>query len=269
MANAEFRFHGELNDFLPPARRHRPFPHAVTRRASLKDVIEALGVPHTEVDVIVVDGVSVGFEQLLDGAAGEAPRVAVYPWSLTPPLDRVHHLRPRPPRPPRWVLDVHLGRLAGYLRLLGFDCRYRNDMEDPELAACAAAEGRVLLTRDRRLLRRKCLTLAHFVRADTPRRQLEEVCRVFDLFDAFAPFTRCSHCNGLLAPVPKARVAHRLKPLTQRYVERFLECAGCGRLYWHGSHMARMRELVAELERGRPEARTAFPVSVAPPLSSR
>ncbi|MDN3520157.1 Mut7-C RNAse domain-containing protein [Halomonas ramblicola] len=251
MPSAEFRFHGELNDFLAPVRRRRPFAQAVTRRASVKDVIEALGVPHTEVDVIVVDGVSVGFDHRLE--AGACPRVAVYPWSLAPPLAEVHHLRPRPPRPPRWVLDVHLGRLAGYLRLLGFDCRYRNDLRDPELAACAAEEGRVLLTRDRRLLQRRCVTLGHFVRADAPRRQLEEVCAVFDLYDAFAPFSRCTRCNGRLAPVEKARVVHRLEPLTRRYVERFLECRDCGQLYWHGSHMGPMRELVAQLRRGRPD----------------
>lgn len=262
MADATFRFHAELNDFLPPARRHRPVAQAMTRRTSIKDAIEALGVPHPEVDVILVDGGSVGFEHLLE--AGSAPRVAVYPWSLTPSLAEVHHLRPRPPMPPRWVLDVHLGRLAGYLRLLGFDCRYRNDVTDGELAACADEEDRILLTRDRPLLKRKRIRLAHFVRADAPRRQLAEVCAVFDLYDAFAPFTRCSHCNGLLAPVAKAEVLHRLEPLTRRYVEHFLECTGCGRLYWHGSHMIKMRELVAELHQVRPATLSGAPPSSSP-----
>ncbi|MDI5983655.1 Mut7-C RNAse domain-containing protein [Halomonas sp. M4R5S39] len=262
MADATFRFHAELNDFLPRERRGRTFGHAMTRRTSIKDAIEALGVPHTEVDVILVDGVSVGFEHLLD--AGAAPRVVVYPWSLTPSLAEVRHLRPRPPMPPRWVLDVHLGRLAGYLRLLGFDCHYRNDATDGELAACTDEEGRILLTRDRPLLKRKRIRLAHFVRADTPRRQLAEVCAVFDLYDAFAPFTRCSHCNGLLVPVAKAEVAHRLEPLTKRYVDDFLHCEGCGQLYWHGSHLIKMRELVAELYQVRPAT-----LSGAPPPSPR
>ena len=151
------------------------------------------------------------------------------------------------------MLDVHLGRLAGDLRLLGFDCRYRNDMHDAELAACAAEEGRVLLTRDRRLLQRKCVSMAHFVRADAPHRQLEEVCAVFDLYDDFAPFTRCRHCNGLLAEVDKSRILDRLEPLTRRYVDHFLQCADCGHLYWDGSHMIGMRERVASLLRQRRE----------------
>ncbi|MBF8222388.1 Mut7-C RNAse domain-containing protein [Halomonas sp. 328] len=245
----EIRAHAELNDFLPPTRRRRPFRQVLSRRASVKDLIEAQGVPHPEVNVIVADGVSVGFDHRLDPAEGVPRRLDIYPWSQTPALVRVHHLRPRPEWPPRWVLDVHLGRLAGYLRLLGFDCRYRNDLDDATLAACSASEGRVLLTRDRRLLMRRCITLGHYVRATAPRHQLEEVCTVFDLFNAFAPFTRCSHCNGPLGPVPKAEIVDRLAPLTRRHVRHFLRCRDCDRLYWHGSHLPRMRELVASLSR--------------------
>lgn len=249
MASIELQVHAELNDFLPPPRRRRPLYPCLDRRTSIKDLIEAQGIPHPEINVIVVDGVSVGFDYRLDPAEGAPRRLDVYPWSQTPALVRVHHLRPRPALPPRWVLDVHLGRLAGYLRLLGFDCRYRNDMHDAELAACSAEESRVLLTRDRRLLMRRCITLGHYVRADAPRRQLEEICAAFDLHDHFAPFTRCSHCNGRLVAVPKTQVLHRLEPLTRRHVTHFLRCRDCDRLYWHGSHLPRMRELVASLHR--------------------
>jgi uncharacterized protein with PIN domain len=247
MASADFRFHAELNDFLPRERRGRPFSHAFERRAAIKDVIESLGIPHTEVDVILVDGASVGFDHIL----GDGERVDVYPWSVEIPVASPQRLRPRPPAVPRFVLDAHLGRLARYLRLLGFDCRYRNDFGDDELAAIADEEARVLLTRDRNLLKRKRIRLAHFVRADDPLEQLEEVCDEFDLVDAFAPFTRCTRCNGKLVPVDKADVIDRLEPLTRQYVERFLECDSCGHLYWHGSHVGRMQALVERLKARR------------------
>lgn len=243
MPHAEFRFHDRLNDFLPPASRGRPLSHDVSRRAAIKDVIESLGVPHTEVDVILVDGTSVGFEHMLGG--GE--RVAVYPWITAPRAAR--HLRPRPPSCPRFLADAQLGRLARYLRLLGFDCRYDNDIGDAELAAQAEQQQRVVLTRDRLLLRRKRIQLAHYVRADAPWQQVEEVCREFNLAPMFAPFTRCTDCNGRLVTVDKASVIDRLEPLTRQYVDDFLQCEACGKLYWHGSHVARMKERVAQLRK--------------------
>ncbi|MDI5891644.1 Mut7-C RNAse domain-containing protein [Halomonas rhizosphaerae] len=241
MPHADFRFHDRLHDFLPPASCAGSFSCDVSRRAAIKDMIESLGVPHTEVDVILVDGVSVGFGHILAG--GE--RVEIYPWTTAPKVAR--HLRPRPPSCPRFLLDAQLGRLARYLRLLGFDCHYRNDIGDAELAARAEETQRVVLTRDRLLLKRKRIHLAHYVRADEPWKQVEEVCREFDLAKAFAPFTRCTHCNGRLAVVDKASVIDRLEPLTRQYVDDFLQCEACGQLYWHGSHVARMKERVERL----------------------
>ncbi|MDR9439974.1 MAG: Mut7-C RNAse domain-containing protein [Halomonas sp.] len=241
MPHADFRFHDRLNDFLPPASRDASFFRDVSRRAAIKDVIESLGVPHTEVDVILVNGTSVGFEHILAG--GE--RVEVYPWTVAPPKAR--HLRPRPPSCPRFLADAQLGRLARHLRLLGFDCYYRNDIGDAELAVQADEEQRVVLTRDRRLLKRKRIHLAHYVRSDEPWQQVEEVCREFDLAPAFAPFTRCTHCNGRLAVVDKASVIDRLEPLTKQHVDDFLQCETCGQLYWHGSHVSRMKARVERL----------------------
>ncbi|SFU41432.1 Mut7-C RNAse domain-containing protein [Halomonas korlensis] len=244
MADANVRFHDRLNDFLPPAQHGRNIVHDVSRRAAIKDVIESLGVPHTEVDVILVDGTSAGFEHILAG--GE--RVEVYPWTVAPPAAR--HLRPRPPAKPSFLLDAQLGRLARYLRLLGFDCHYLNDIGDAELAAQAEAEKRVVLTRDRQLLKRKRIRLAHFVRHEDPWQQVEEVCREFDLVPAFAPFTRCTRCNGRLVAVAKEDVIDRLEPLTQQHVEHFLQCEACGQVYWHGSHVSRMEALVERLRQG-------------------
>ncbi|UYG06528.1 Mut7-C ubiquitin/RNAse domain-containing protein [Halomonas sp. M4R1S46] len=243
MAIARFRFHAELNDFLPPERRERRFAYPFDRQAAIKDAIEALGVPHPEVNVILVDGASVGFDhRLRDG-----DRVDVYPAGAAVPGRAPRRLRPPLPHPLRFLLDVHLGRLARYLRLLGFDCRYHHRAGDAELAARAEREGRILLTRDRNLLKRKRVALGRFVRADDPFIQLEEVARAFSLLGELAPFTRCTRCNGRLASVDKAAVDHHLEPLTRRYVDDFLQCQGCGQVYWHGSHVAHMEALVDRL----------------------
>ncbi|MDR5867514.1 Mut7-C RNAse domain-containing protein [Halomonas koreensis] len=251
MASARLRFHGELEDFLAPASRGRPIDYPVSRRASIKDVIEALGVPHPEVDAIRVDGTPVGF----DSPLGSGDTVDVYPAGADLPAP-VRHLRPPLPRPRRFLLDVHLGRLARYLRLLGVDCRYRNHAGDAELAARAEAEGRILLTRDRNLLKRRRIALGRFVRADDPFDQLAEVARAFDLGDELAPFTRCTRCNGRLVAVDKAAVDHRLEPLTRRYVDDFLQCDRCGQVYWHGSHVSRMQALVERLRRRLADGQT-------------
>lgn len=250
MPHATVRFDDRLNDFLPPPQRGASVTQAFSRRAAIKDVIEALGVPHTEVDVIEVDGRSSDFAHRLEG--GE--QVTVYPWTTAPSAAR--HLRPQPPARPRFVADAQLGRLARYLRLLGFDCQYHNDIGDAELAARADAQQRVLLTRDRALLKRKRIRLAHYVRATRPWQQVEEVCREFDLASAFAPFTRCTRCNGRLQVVDKAAVSDRLEPLTRQCVDRILECQVCGQLYWHGSHVTRMQARVDRLRR-----RLAHPAS--------
>jgi len=246
MARARFRFYEELNDFLPPERRKTEFDYEFDRRASIKDVIEALSVPHTEVELILVNGESVDFGYILcDG-----DRVSVYPVFESLDVSPLLRLRPRPLRTPRFVLDTHLGTLARYLRLLGFDTLYRNDYCDATLARISANEGRTLLTRDRGLLMRRIVTHAYFVRADDPRRQLEEVCARLDLYGLIEPFSRCSRCNGLLQEVDKARIADQLAPKTRRYYDRFLQCRDCGQIYWAGSHFKHLQRFVDNVRNG-------------------
>lgn len=239
MAVARFRFYGELNDFLPPARRHAIFDYVFDRRASIKDVIEALGVPHTEPARIEVGGRVAGFGHIL----ADRERVDVQPGTAS----RGSDLRPPVPRPPRFVLDTHLGTLARYLRLFGFDSRYRNDHDDATLAAISAREGRILLTRDRALLKRGAVVHGRFLRADEPRRQLGDVFIHFSLADAAVPFQRCTRCNGLLRDVDKQHIADRLEPKTRRYYRRFRQCASCGQIYWRGSHFRHLAGLVEEM----------------------
>lgn len=241
---AVFRFYAELNDFLPPARRMVAFAHHFSGQPAIKDVIEALGVPHTEVDLILVNGESVGFEYRLQ----DGDRVAVYPMFETLDIGPVARLRPEPLRDPRFVLDAHLGRLAGYLRLLGFDSLYRADYHDAELARISCRERRILLTRDRALLKRSEVSHGYWVRETDPLAQLREVVVRFDLRRIVRPFSRCMRCNGPLLDVAKAEIADQLYERTRQEHDRFRRCASCGRIYWRGSHYERLCRLLANLE---------------------
>ena len=242
-SKCQMRFYEELNDFLPLARRKVRFIHEFQRRASIKDMIEGLGVPHTEIDLILVNGQSVDFTHIVR----DGDHISVYPVFESFDIQPIVRVRPRPLRASRFALDVHLGKLARYLRLLGFDTLYRNDYGDAELAALSGADGRVLLTRDRDLLKRAVVTHGYYVRATDPRRQVEEIMDRLDLYQAMRPFQRCVRCNGLLAVTPKHRIVDRLLPETRRQVEDFRECDECGQLYWEGSHAPNIWRFIDQL----------------------
>ena len=258
MSQCSIRFYEELNDFLPPERRKVCFSHDFQRRASIKDMIEALGVPHTEIDLILVNGESVDFSHIVR----DGDRISVYPLFESFDIQPLVRVRLRPLRTNRFVLDVHLGKLARYLRLLGFDTLYRNDCDDAELARLASAEQRILLTRDRDLLKRAMVTHGFFVRATDPRRQIEEVLDRLDLYRAIQPFLRCARCNGLLAAASKRQVWERLPPKTRLYVEAFWACGQCGQVYWEGSHLPHIRCFIDTLQ-ARAGTETPFAGQIA------
>ncbi len=239
----QIRFYEELNDFLPFEQRKISFRHRFKQPGSIKDMIEALGVPHTEVDLIMVNGESVDFNYLVQ----DGDRISVYPVFEAFDITPVTRIRPAPLRVTRFVLDTHLGRLAAYLRLLGFDTLYRNDYDDRTLAEISARERRILLTRDKQLLMRKQITHGRYVRATQPQRQLAEVVGRFDLYKSERPFTRCMHCNGEIRPVPKQEIASRLLPRTTARYNEFRQCAQCNKIYWKGSHYQRMQQLLAAI----------------------
>lgn len=245
MAMLTLRFYEELNDFLPPHRQKKQFALNIARKASVKDVIESLGVPHTEVELILVNGRSVDFRYQVR----DRDEISVYPvfesFNITPLL----RLRGKPLRRLCFVADANLGKLTQYLRLLGFDCLYRNDFEDAEVAEIASQQHRIVLTRDRRLLRRKAITHGYFVRSDHPRQQVREVLKRFDLYQNTAPFSRCGNCNGKLVMVEKHKILDRLEPLTRQHYDNFKICEDCGQLYWAGSHYERASKLLEELIR--------------------
>ncbi len=247
MKQAEVRFYAELNDFLPPHRRGRMTAYAFEVSGSVKDMIEALGVPHTEVDLILVNGESEDFSYRV--RAGD--RISVYPVFEAMDISPLVRLRPQPLREPRFVADGHLGRLAAYLRMLGFDTVYRADAQDEELAQTATNERRILLTRDRGLLKRSVVTRGYCVRTTHPREQLAEVVERFDLSGSVAAFRRCVHCNAVLQPIQKEAISDRLQPETKQYYEEFHICPGCERIYWKGSHYRRMRRLIESMVGGK------------------
>jgi len=243
MAIAHLRFYEELNDFLPPSRRKVEFEHRFERRTSIKDMIESLGVPHPEIELILVNGRSVDFSHIVK----DGDRISVYPVFEGLDVSSLIRLRSAPLRDPRFVVDCNLGRLARYLRLLGLDCLYQNDFSDETVSRISQQQHRIVLTRDRRLLQRKIITHGFYVRAVNPRDQVGEVLQRLDLHGSVRPFTRCTRCNGLLKTAPKETVEHQLEAKTRRYYDRFLQCEQCGQVYWQGSHHKRARRLIREL----------------------
>lgn len=239
MGEAWFRFYAELNDFLPPEDRMKPVRRHFHVDGSVKDLIESSGVPHTEVDLVLINGKPAAFSQIIH----DGDYVSVYPVFESFDISTVSQVRPAPLRDLRFVLDVHLGRLAAYLRMAGFDTLYRNHATDPELADMTVRERRVLLTRDRYLLMRAEVDRGYWVRSTNSREQLLEVVKRFDLFGSMRPFTRCMECNSVLQDVSLESVLQKL-PEQVRKQNAFRQCPGCGRVYWEGSHHARMTKML-------------------------
>ncbi len=242
----EFRCYAELNDFLPPQRRQTPFLYRFDGAPAVKDAIEAIGIPHTEVDLILVNGEAVDFgHHLRDGE-----RVSVYPVFESLDITPIIRLREQPLRVTRFVLDGHLGKLARRLRMLGFDALHRAGFEDREIVAISVEQRRIILTRDRALLKHGAVTHGYWLRSADPDEQAVEVLTRFDLFSRTAPFSRCLACNGRIEGVEKREIAHLLPLRTRRQHDEFHRCADCGKVYWKGSHYREMTALVEWLRRG-------------------
>ncbi len=238
---AQFRFYAELNDFLPPDKKQRTFDYTFGGHPAVKDAVEALGVPHPEIDLIVADGESVDFQyHLRDG-----DRVAVYPVFEGLDITPLVRLRPEPLRRSAFVLDEQLGKLARNLRMLGFDTHYQNKTADKEIIRNADQDKRIILTRDRSLLKNSRITRGYWVRSADPDTQIREVLQRFNLFGHIHPLTRCLACNTVVEKADKQSVRNRLLPGTQDRHWDFYQCPSCGKLYWEGSHVRRMRAKIA------------------------
>lgn len=252
----DMRFYEELNDFLPADLRRTGFSYELKKTRSVKDLFESIGVPHTEVDLIIVNGESVDFNYQVQ----YGDHICLYPV-LKPTLLKqslylslallpLKHCLPETLSDPCFVLDVHLGKLAAYLRMMGFDTDYRNDYDDFTLAEMSANEQRILLTCDRQLLMRKQVNYGYFVRARQPKQQLLEILSHYDLYNRLKPFTRCMHCNGKTRAVNKKTIETQLQVKTRQHYNEFFQCQSCNKIYWKGSHYQKMKNLVDSIIAG-------------------
>lgn len=234
-STAHFRFYGSLGPLLARQRRNQRFAYAVARAATLKNAIEALDVPHTEVGRLLVNGVPATLARIVR----EGDEVEVFPWE--------EGARAAPGDELRFLADAHLGGLARFLRMLGFDTLHAPDLRDADIRRRALDERRVVLTRDRELLKCGDIVAGRFVRSLRPEEQLREIAAHYALAPAARPFSRCLHCNLLLETVEKTAVEHRLPEQVRLRQTRFSHCRGCDRVYWPGSHYARMQAVLREL----------------------
>ena len=243
MNSALIRFYEELNDFLDQSRKKREYRIQFELKRTVKDIIEGEGVPHTEVDLILVNGNPVGFDHhIVDG-----DRISVYPEFELLDISPVARLRPEPLRQTRFIADANLGRLARYLRMTGFDTRFDINLDDEEIIRIAREEKRIILTRDIGMLKNGKVSRGYFIRSQQPDRQLAEVVKKFDLKKKFMPFTRCIACNGSIIPVNREEIMDRLPQQIQSDFLEFFCCDHCGRVYWKGSHYQRMLEKIGRL----------------------
>ena len=241
MKRAFFHFSPELYAFLPAARRRDTFEYTFKGPQSVKHLVEAAGVPHTEVSALRINGNPAA----IDSQVQEGDQVEVLSF-LEGQVTRVLSENGENTAP-RFILDNHLGKLANYLRMLGFDSLYKNNFQDEVLAQLSVAENRVLLTRDHRLLMRKTVTQGYWLRSQHPNQQLQEVLNRYVLADLIKPFQRCMRCNGELVPVLKEAILDRLQPLTIRYFNEFRICSSCSQIYWQGSHYIKMLTFIEQI----------------------
>lgn len=244
MVTATFRFYEELNDFLPRERRGQAFERTCARAATAKHMIEALGVPHTEVEIILVNNESVGFGRILK----DGDRVAVYPKFEAFDISPLLRVRDRPLRITRFVADAHLGGLAHLLRLAGFDTLYDNNFQDTEIEMISMRQGRIVLTRDRELLKRRSITHGCYVHTIKPTQQLREIIERLDLTRSAQPFTLCLQCNAPLRAIDKTLALERIPLRISEAYERFSTCDVCQRVFWEGSHWRSMRALLDRMK---------------------
>jgi uncharacterized protein len=243
MHKVYLRFYEELNDFLPEEKRKKRFAHQFIDRTSVKDLIESLGVPHTEVDMILVNGKSVNFKYLIN----DEDDISVYPVFESFNITEVQHLRPKPLRKPKFVSDVHLGRLTKYLRMMGLDVLYNNNFDDDEIVRISLKEKRAILTKDRGILKRSEVSHGYWVRSTKVEEQVKEILERFDLQKEIKEFSRCIECNKPLKPVKKELIISQLPPKVAQSQNKFMRCPSCKKIYWKGSHYQRMFSFIKRL----------------------
>ena len=243
MKTTSFRFYEELNDFLPKEKRKTRFEHKFTGQTSIKDMIESLGVPHIEVDLILVNGISVNFSYIVK----DQDDISVYPVFESFDISEMQHLRAKPLRDHKFILDVHLGTLTRYLRMLGFDAKYENNYNDDEIVNISSKEKRTILTRDKGILKRNNVTHGYWIRNTTPELQLKEVVDRFHLKKQIHEFERCLECNSKLEKINKEIIIDKLPLKVKEKQNNFWYCGNCDKIYWQGTHYEKMKNIINKL----------------------
>lgn len=244
MKTIRIRFYEELNDFLPDSKKKVAFSYNFINHPTIKNIIESLGIPHTEVDLILVNGKSVPF----DYKVKENDNFTIYPVFESFDIARLTRLRPYPLRKTKFVLDVHLGKLARLLRLAGFDCLYNNNYTDPEIVNISLQQKRIILTRDIGILKRKTVTHGYWLRSRDPYLQVEEVIKRFDLYENIKPFKFCMSCNGKIYKVNKKKLINKIDEYIFQSYNNFYQCNQCHKIYWNGTHIPGMLEFINKLK---------------------
>lgn len=237
-----FRFYSSLNDFLSPGNRQKMIEYLFWGHPTVKDAIQALGVPHTEVAFLLVNSDPVDFSHHLK----LRDYISVYPVFKTLEVEESSLLPMLQFDALKFVVDGHLGKLARYLRMLGFDALYDDQFQDKELMKISKEENRTILTRDLGILMHNSVVHGYYVRSQVPPEQLKEVVQRFHLAPHITAFTRCMDCNGKLEGVTKEKVKDRLQAQTEQAFEDFYQCRQCFKIYWKGSHYERMERMISE-----------------------
>jgi len=237
----QLTFHGSLDFFLQNG-AGPVIGRCLKEKTSIKDLIESCGIPHPEVDLILLDERPVDFHYVVEKDA----QADVYPVSWKRDTFFAEE-RLQVKKVEKLVADVHLGKLVRNLRLLGLDTIHNQTLSDQQLIELAQRDERALLTRDRRLLMHRVVRHGYYLQSQDPFKQTIEVLQRFELSSGLAPFTRCIRCNDLLEPVAKAEIIDRLEPLTKIYYNHFRRCISCRQIYWPGSHFKKLQARITHL----------------------
>jgi len=243
MPKGTFRFYEELNDFLPKHRRKTDFEATFKGKRSIKDMIEALGVPHTEIDLILVNGNSVDFNYILQ----DEDRVSVYPVFESLNITNVTRLRKIPLRRTKFIADINIGDIVKYMRVLGLDLYYDPLLSTREIIEISKRENRVILTKSRKLLKFKDVSHGIFIRPGTTTEQIRRIIDCLDIKDNIKPFSRCLRCNTLLNIVLKEKIIDRIPPKTKEFCNEYVQCRSCNKIYWKGTHFINMEKVVGQI----------------------
>lgn len=238
------RFYAELNDFLKPVNRHIAIEFAFKGPMTIQEAIESSGVPHKAVDLVLVNSEPASFSQKINNG----DYISVYPTFELLDITPISGRKNTPLSQTRFILDAHLGKLAKLLRLLGFDTEYYNNIDDNDLILLGNCENRIVLTRDRGILKSRLLTHGYYVRSIYPKNQLKEIIEKFDLFSQFSPFSRCLICNEKIKNISNSEIKNLVNPEILNTFKKIYHCPACNRIYWEGSHYLRMKQFIEELK---------------------